>query len=162
MKTLPILVAALALLGISAVHAEEPDVASYIRSSTYPAGWVNITTPQEGMHIYTQPTIDTRRKTQAFSVGRPERQTYSFFSAQEEEALWLLREKKNLAIAASLNESGPRRSLHHRHTLSASSIGWPKVLVRGDEICVPMLEHSDSKDWAEHLKCWSREAAHVQ
>lgn len=156
MKTLAPLVAVLASLSFGSLSAQEFDASSYMKSGGHSAGWVNVITPQGGIYIYTPPKPDSRIKTQAFSIGRAERQTYQLFSAQEEEALWNLREKNNLAETEEVMGSSKRP----RRTTIRPTFAWPKVVVRGVEICVPVLDHSDSNDWQDHLTCWSPEVKH--
>lgn len=159
MKSSAPLVIALIALNISPLSAQEKDTSSYIKTEGYSAGWVNVSQPQGGVYIYTPPTPDSRVKAQPFKVGRAERQTYQFFSAQEEEALWLLREQKNAAARVELLEQ-EASSIAGRHRPAKLSFDWPKVLVRGPEICVPVLDHSDAKDWQQYLTCWSPEVNH--
>lgn len=155
MKTLAPLITVLISLSFSSVSAQEFDAASYIKNEGYSSGWANISPPQGGMFVYTPASPDSRIKTQPFSIGRPKRQTYQLFSAQEEEALWLMREKKIMAAAAVQEKKGRRRIVRR-------SLAWPKVVVRGPEICVPILDHSDSNDWQQHLTCWSPKDSHVE
>ena len=160
-KTRASLVAVLALLSIGSLSAQELDTSGYIKTDGQLAGWVNVIHPQGGIYIYTPPQPDARLKAQAFSVGRVERQTYQLFSAQEEEVLWNLREKKNLAVSQTQELAGGS-SKRRRPITIQRSLAWPKVIVRGVEVCVPVLAHSDANDWQDHLTCWSPEVNHGQ
>lgn len=152
--------ALLASLSLGSVSAQEPDSASYISSEGYSTGWVNVLQPQGGIYIYTPPKPDARITAKAFLIGRPERQTYQLFSAQEEEALWQLREEKGQTDVVAARNQKTKFTGHHR--AQKLSFEWPKVVVRGSEICVPILDYSESSDWREHLTCWSPEVNHVE
>ena len=155
MKTFVSLITALISLSFSPARGQEFDAASYIKNEGYSSGWANIYPPQGGMYVYTPAAPDSRIKTQPFSIGRTKRQTYQLFSAQEEAALWLIRERKIMAAAAVIQEKKGRRTFRR-------SLAWPKVVVRGTEICVPILGHSDSSDWKQHLTCWSPKDSYVE
>ena len=159
MKTLVTTISVLASLNCCCLSAQEIDAASFVKSGVYSSGSANISSPQGGMYIYTPPTPDSRIKTPPFSIGRAKRQTYQLFSAQEEEALWLMREENSQASDDGIETEVQKPKGHPK--LAKYSLDWPKVVVRGSDICVPVLDHSDSKDWQQYLTCWSPDAANV-
>jgi hypothetical protein len=98
------------------------------------------------------------RLPQRFIVGRPPRQTYDLFSAQEEDALSQMRADQLAAIGASQQRARLRRTRFH----AKPQVNWPKVVVVGDKTCVPTLSHASDPDWKDHLVCWSAGDSRVE
>jgi hypothetical protein len=114
----------------------------------YASGAANVEPAYGGEFVFAAPPADGRRKTQAVLVGRPERQIYTFMSAQEELALLDYRDKELAKRAAAM------RALTVQHARRPfPKIDWPKVVVRGGDICVPTLDYSEATDWRDHLVC---------
>lgn len=91
---------------------------------------------------------DRRVRTMPMLVGVPQRQTYVFFSVEEEQALLNYRDQQ---LAARLKTQVV--TSRKRHVRATAKFDWPKVVVRADEICVPELASSDAVDWRDHLVC---------
>ena len=80
-----------------------------------------------------------------------------FVTAAEEQALLALQAKQLAEIAKAREMAHP--AVHVARTMLAKTWRWPKVVVRGAEICVPVLEKSEAEDWKDHLTCYKRESS---
>jgi len=131
-------------------HAQSQDNPStFVLTKFGSVGWVNISSPEGGVYVYgDEPMLHP--KGAAFTLGKTQRFDYDFFSYQEEEALWLVREDQLKAIETQ--ELGERLALRKR-VHKSPQINWPKVVVRGNQVCVPLLESSEASDWKSHLTC---------
>ena len=113
------------------------------------AGSANLTSPAQGTYVHGAELPDGRRARPAFLVGTVSRHDYDLFSDQEEAALWQL---KHDALQPAPRPAKPRtRRLH-----VAASSAWPRVIVQGQRVCVPVLASATSDDWREHLTCWTK------
>lgn len=122
---------------------------SYELKGIYASGAANIESSNVGEYVYKPIQADKRVSVPAFMTGPIERQSYDFFSAEEEQALIQYRDKQ---LAEFLKEKViVRRKKHFKKT---QNYIWPKVVVRETEICVPELVNSESPDWKEHLTCY--------
>lgn len=139
-----------AALGIAA----EGDI-TYVNSGTYVAGAAVVRFPHGGEYVYGAPPSDGR-PAQRFMIGKPERQSYDFFSAQEEAALWQMRQDQLTAL-----NNVPAHVTRHRPR-SHRVLNWPKVVVAGPKVCVPRLAFATAPDWQEHLVCWNGEVSRVE
>ncbi|WP_148046456.1 hypothetical protein [Ralstonia pseudosolanacearum] len=142
------------LLTSSLGTAADADII-YVKSGTYVAGAAAVRSTQGGEYVYGTELSDGR-PAQRFMLGKPPRQSYDFFSAQEEAALWHMRQNQ----LAALNQV-PARSTRH-HARPHRVLNWPKVVVAGQRICVPRLPFAAATDWREHLVCWNQEASRVE
>jgi hypothetical protein len=97
------------------------------------------------------------RIAQRLVFGAPKRDEFELFSAQEEEALWNLREAQRQAHARAMHPPAIRHAAQSKPK-RAPSIEWPKVVVSGGSTCVPTREFADSPQWREHLVCWNHTA----
>ena len=125
----------------SAQGQDKADKAHFELQVPHRSGWVT-TDNGSGEYIYGD-RASNRRQSRAFLIGRVERDEYTFFSAQEEEELWGLVQKK-LAAHSTPPVSVVRKKTAYR---------WPKVTVDGAQICVPTLEKSQDENWKQHLTC---------
>lgn len=122
--------------------------ARFVERAPYASGAAVIEPAAGGEYIYGEPVPDGRLRTRPVLASAPQRQTWTFFSAEEEAALLAYRDQtlaqqlKRHVVAA--------RQRHHRAT---GTLDWPKVVVRASEICVPELASSDATDWRDHLVC---------
>ncbi|MFP3179715.1 MAG: hypothetical protein RXR20_05280 [Paraburkholderia sp.] len=91
-----------------------------------------------------------------FMVGKPARQTYDLFSAEEEAALSQVRADQIAAAARN------RARLRHVRFHAQPKLNWPKVVLMGDKTCVPQLPFASSADWKDHLVCWSAGDSRVE
>jgi hypothetical protein len=124
------------------------DQVSFVERGAYSSGAAVIEPADGGEYVNAPPAADRRGRSRAVLVGQPMRQTYVFFSAQEEEALLRYRDRM-LAEQLKQNVVTARK----RHYAKTGNLNWPKVVVRADEICVPELASSEAADWREHLVC---------
>jgi hypothetical protein len=114
----------------------------------YGSGAATIEPAAGGEYVYGDQASDARRPTRPVLIGTAERQLYVFFSDREEQALLNYRDQQ---LAKQLRDrAASSRPPHYRATVS---LRWPKVVVRGDEICVPELASSEAADWRDHLVC---------
>lgn len=123
--------------------------ASFMERGLVGAGSANATSPNQGAYVYT-PQQDQRKRYAAFLVGAPKRQEYDLFSDQEEQALWEVKQSLLAPYVTKVRHAG--------HTLlaSASKELWPRVVVQGERVCVPVLPYANGDDWREHLTCWTK------
>jgi hypothetical protein len=128
---------------------------TYVQSGTYVAGAASVRPAQGGEYVYGTPPADGR-PAQRFMVGKPVRQSYDFFSAQEEAALWQMHQNQLAALNSVSAHSIRNRTRAHR------VLNWPKVVVTGPKVCVPRLPFAAAPDWREHLVCWNQEASRVE
>ncbi len=141
---------AISAISVTLKAADFADVARFESAEERGAGWVNFHS-SSGQYVYgevddahTQGKRITTNK--PFLIGGIERKDYEFFSHQEEEALWLVLQDQIAAMQPKLK----RRA---NAVVSLKGIDWPRVVVRGDEICVPALKSANAEDWREHLTC---------
>lgn len=135
----------LALSGIACAE-ETAAQAKFIDPSVWRSGWVNIASP-EGQYIYGN-AASTRGSMRAFTIGTEPRKSYEFFSHQEEEALWLVMQNQ---VEAMQLPARPKTASRAR--VATQKINWPRVVLRAGEVCVPVVEKSNSEDWKDHLIC---------
>lgn len=140
-------------------HAQHAQPAEFIAREFGSSGWVNSVLPDGGEYRYTahgasgQAYID-RQTIRAFTLDQVPRQSFDFFSIQEEEALWLVREEQLAAINKEEQERTRQRSIKNKTT----HLRWPKVIVENAQVCVPKIEKAEANDWREHLLCWTMAA----
>jgi hypothetical protein len=103
-----------------------------------------------GEYVHARPQADARRRSPALLAGAPARQTWVFFSAEEEQALLRYRDQQ---LAVRLHAAAARVP-----RVRVARVDWPKVVVRGGTVCVPELASSDAPDWRAHLVCHRAEA----
>lgn len=114
----------------------------------YAGGAAIIEPAYGGEYVHADQWHDRRVRTGALLLQVPVRQTYVFFSVEEEEALLNFRDQQRAAADATRAASPVKP--RSRPTMA---IAWPKVVLRGDEICVPQLSSSEANDWRDHLVC---------
>lgn len=140
-------------------QAQQTQPAEFIAREPGSSAWVNRVFPDGGEYIYTahgaggQAHID-RQTTRAFTLDQVPRQHFNFFSIQEEEALWLVREEQLAAINKEEQTRAKQRPLKNK----TASLHWPKVIVEKAQVCVPKIEKAEANDWREHLLCWTMAA----
>ena len=149
---------------VDVVKAQEPERSDAIRfvwQPTRDAGGAVIQYAFGGEYVYSDlPEIADGRIAQRFSIGRPVRLEYTLFSAEEEEALWNLRDKER-----HRNDPPIRSWVHSAAKVSRapmSNLHWPKVVALVDRVCVPNKGFENADDWREHLVCWLKEAQRVE
>jgi hypothetical protein len=114
----------------------------------YPGGAAVIELAEGGEYVYARQQVDNRIRTRPVLATPPERQTWVFFAAEEEQALLRYRDGQLAALARE--RLTPAHRPHGRATVT---LKWPKVIVRAGEICVPGLASSAAADWRAHLVC---------
>jgi hypothetical protein len=139
-----------AVFAISATvkAAEFAEPARFENAKERGAGWVNFHT-SNGQYVYGEMDDAQGKRINAskpFLIGGLERKDYEFFSYQEEEALWLVMQDQIAAMQ-------PKPKRRANSAAAFKSFEWPKVVVRGNEVCVPVLESAQADDWREHLTC---------
>lgn len=153
------LFACLILLWTGDVCADHLDQATFAPETENTSGWSRVQNPHGGRYVYGPQLKDGRDlSAKRFALGRPQRQEYELYSAEEEEALWNYREKKRREM-----EEAQHPPVTHRRTSRVKlHIEWPKVVVIGDKTCVPRIGFVSASDWKEHLVCWSSEKRDVE
>lgn len=128
----------------SLVQAQE----SYRLQQSFTSGAATFVNPYGGDYFYLPEIDDGRISVRPILVSRPPRE-YEYFSAEEEAALGRLYDEL-------LEKKIKRRLIAERKAFlaKARSYQWPKVVIQGNEICVPELASSDAADWQEHLTCY--------
>jgi hypothetical protein len=153
-----LLILTCAAMPASGFAALPNDGVTFVQHAPYSAGAATVQLPNGGEYVYSaSPAVDGRLP-QRFIVGRPPRQTYDLFSAQEEDALSQMRADQLAAIGASQQRARLRRPRFH----AKPQVKWPKVVVVSDKTCVPTLSHASDPDWKDHLVCWSAGDSRVE
>jgi hypothetical protein len=146
-------------LGVAAqsANAQHADgsLERFVWRSYEDGGAARIETAGGGVWIYAAKPEQLDGRIEArFAVGKPARTEYTLFSAEEEEALWNLRQSR-LPQPPAQRHAGAHPE-HHE------PIAWPRVVLQGAKTCVPSGEHSQADDWQQHLVCWSQEDGRVE
>jgi hypothetical protein len=136
-----------ALRGNAMVEPQR-DASRFAWQYGHEAGGSTLHNPYGGQYVYSQTDLPDGRLPQLLILGKAVRDEYVLFSAQEEEALWKLREQ----LLREREPAPPVR--HHAEHRRRLALDWPKVVVDGDETCVPESAFADSADWRGHLLCW--------
>jgi hypothetical protein len=121
-------------------------------------GGANIANAYGGVYVYRALVPADGRLPSRALLGERTRTEFSLFSAEEEDALWHLRDR----LLHPAPPPAPRKHLAPRRSALDDPALWPKVVVTGTKTCVPELAFSESTDWREHLVCWSTEARRVE
>lgn len=129
-------------------HAEKT---AFKERAPYASGAAEIQPFAGGEYVYDTQEVDTRIVSKAFISSQVKRTDFSFFTADEEEALLRFKDKEiEKLVKQKLLE---QRSLHLN---KKKNYLWPKVVLRGSLICVPEIENSEAIDWREHLTCYDQ------
>lgn len=127
--------------------------ANFIPSDPAASGWVNLSPTTGGQYLYVDTPDDKRPSIKPILLQLPVRTDYTFFSPQEQDALESLRDRQ---LASWQQQQELAAKPYHRGF--ALRLAWPRVVIRGQEICVPELPFSEQPDWRDHLTCWSKPA----
>jgi hypothetical protein len=121
----------------------------FSRSVPHGSGAANVAPANGGEYVYGGGTADARTKSAALLVGKPLRTDFSFISPAEEEAfVRMLGDRRAAEVRGALNLARAKVAAKRKELV------WPKVVLRGNEICVPELASSESVEWKEHLTCY--------
>ena len=144
----------LSLIGSAhAAHAQSlENRAEFIAQELVSAGAAHLTSPNGGAYVYGPAQRDARRTVEAFPIGGAKRHDYVFFDDQEEAALWAM-----LQEGTQPNNPEVRRQLVHRTRVHPKILEWPRVVMNGQQVCVPKTQFAWATDWRDHLTCWSKE-----
>ncbi|PRZ44860.1 hypothetical protein BX589_14327 [Paraburkholderia fungorum] len=134
-----------------AFAAAAPDGVTYEARAPYVSGAAVIAPANGGAYVYSTAPFNDGRGTTRFMLGLPPRQNYDLFSAQEEAALWQMREAQRKVIT----QANARARTRHVHRGGSPKLNWPKVLLVGDKTCVPQTGFANASDWQQHVVCWS-------
>jgi hypothetical protein len=110
-----------------------------------------------GDYVYGPIKTDARIPSRAIIVSQPVRYDYVLFSAQEEEDLWSYKQNILNAEQIEIEKSRELRSIKKADT-NIRSANWPKVVLSGESVCVPLVDFAGSKNWRDHLTCTPLEA----
>ena len=147
LAALPCAALAQAGVGTDAVAAR------FVARSSELSGPVVIQYPAGGDWTYTANDPDDARPVGRFAVGKLARTEYTLFSAEEEAALWKLRETQLAPPQPPVRPGASPRKV---------PVQWPHVVLRSGKTCVPAQGFADADDWPEHLTCWSLENHRVE
>lgn len=158
-----IVAASLALLGTACLAEPAQDASHFTWQAGREAGAATLQPPYGGEYVYSVVERLDGRIEQRFPIGKPLRTEFELFSADEEAALWQLREQLLHPVHLPYPSQRPRRARSAAVVAGRPSIDWPKVIVRDGRTCVPQSSFADAPDWASHLICWlgvRREVTH--
>jgi len=104
------------------------------------------------------------------ALGAAQRDDYTFFSAQEQAALWELRQS---ALASSQSETAATATQAKRlrasalqpahHTARACRPSrTAKVIRRDGRMCAPLVDFAEAADWRDHLSCFDERTGDVR
>ncbi len=163
-----VLILWLSAASVAAYANNSDDHAEFRYPGTYSSGAANIATP-EGEYFYSTPVNDHRQKNlSAYTAGKIPRQSYDLLSDYRTAALWQMEQAKKLAYdkeIARQNREIERARIKRaaRHKKPCTPAGpEARVIMRGNDICVPTREFVFSPDWSAHLICWSSENKRVE
>jgi hypothetical protein len=140
------------------------DDVGYIEQGTTGSGWVNVRPATDGIYVHgASKTKEANRPDQVFMVGTPPRQDFVFLNAQEQEGIWRYRQAQREALRKAAKAALPHPvDIQTSHKKYLASLNWPRVVVEGNQVCVPDVEFSDAHDWKDHLLCTYVESLHAQ
>lgn len=138
----------LLVVSLLSLHAHGMD-AHFSSLPTYSSGSANIKEVDGGTYVYGSQK-DFRPTTLPVAIEPVRRRDYELVTLEEEEALLSMRNK---ALAERLRRDQVRQ--RKAYVARVQKMDWPKVVLKGTQICVPDLENSDAKSWKEYLICYT-------
>ncbi|MAF04677.1 MULTISPECIES: hypothetical protein [Herbaspirillum] len=138
---------AAALIGVGSAAAQST---TYVAKDKGLSGSALVEYTGGGEFVYGESAKDSRQQAKPFLVGPVPRQSQTYFSAEEEQALLAFKNQK-LAERVKKEVVVSRK----RHVAKTKHYDWPKVVVQGDQVCVPELSSASATDWKDHLTCIS-------
>ena len=144
----------------TAATAQPADASHFVWQSALDAGGAVLQTPHGGAYVYASIEPSDGRVAQRFVIGRVARTEFVLFSADEEQALWTLRDRQRFPKAYL--PARPVRELPRPSAAPRAAIDWPKVVVADGRTCVPTGDFADAADWRSHLVCWVRATREVR
>jgi hypothetical protein len=127
--------------------------------------------PAGGQFVYSS-EMPAARPTIRFAIGKAPTTDYTFFSAEEQHELEVMRDR---AVDAQKSIEPPharangrahanvtRRAVRSSTCEPSSKAGhvaglaWPKVVQEGEKVCVPKLDFAEQPDWRDHLWCFNK------
>ena len=141
------------LLGSCGAFAQQSS--NFVKTPYLGAGSAVIEPSNGGTYVYGERMRDARIPSPAIMVSSPARIEFVLFSAQEESDLWSYKQSQ---LERSQQEEIDRLTkaqaqAQKQANIKYKSIKWPKVVLRGDSVCVPLVDFSESGDWRDHLTC---------
>jgi hypothetical protein len=130
-------------------------VERYVWQASQDGGAAEVRNPSGGVWAYTADDSNDGRAHSRFALGKLQRTEYTLFSAEEETALWTLKQQR-LQPPAPAPRHARAAPPHH------DPIAWPRVVLRDGSTCVPTAANAEAEDWQQHLVCWDGEARRVQ
>ena len=131
----------------------------YIEKAIYASGAANVSPANGGEYVYGGGRADGRIPVKALLTGPVERQSYVYFTPDEERLLLSFRDRQ-LAKVVKAKLLKERTHFVKVRSVQRRPLNWPKVVLRGNEICVPELASSDAADWKDHLTCFQSKDQH--
>lgn len=161
-----IFLTALVCAAVTGAMAQTPplDASRFVWQAALDVGGAVLLAPHGGAYVYasSEPSDGrvAQRFVQRFAIGRTPRTEFVLFSADEEEALWTLRDRQRFPQAYL--PARPVRDLPRPIAAPRVAIDWPKVVVADGRTCVPTGDFADAADWRSHLVCWVRASREVR
>lgn len=129
-----------------------------------------------GLYAYSAPSAAPTASTASAAapasrlvIGPRPISQFVLLSAEEEAAMWSLRERQRSAVtstsASALASLGASYRRRHRQAGTAGASACtnvPRVVESEDKTCVPDLAHASAPDWREHLVCWVKQLRVVE
>ncbi|MGR9603138.1 hypothetical protein ACU80P_22155 [Pandoraea sputorum] len=123
MKIYGVLISSLLLSAIGSALAEPGSAVTYIDHAPYSGGAAAILPATGGSYVYSTSTRQDSRRPQRFILGKVPRQTFVFFTEQEEDALYRARADRRAAFEDERRKLAIKRSPPRR----TAQLNWPKV-----------------------------------
>ncbi len=142
---------------ITSFGAFADPISNFVKTPYLAAGSAVLEPSNSGSYVYGELKRDARITSPAIIVSSPVRLDYVFFSAQEESDLWNYKQSQLNAQQDEIDRLAKveeQTQVNNRY----KSIKWPKVVLRGGSVCVPLIDFSDSRDWKAHLTCTDLES----
>lgn len=133
------------LLATSAMAGE-----FYAEKRIYSSGAGNVMPSNGGEYVYGEGVADGRREFPAMLLSGYTRHDYVLFSYEEESELRALKDQK-LAKFALEKEAAERKA----YLAKVSKYDWPKIVINGEQVCVPELASSEAINWKDKLTCYT-------
>lgn len=121
----------------------------FIEKRPYSSGAAVIVSAAGGEYVHGDQTRDARVRSAPILVQAPVRQSYSLYTSEEQGVLFAYVDRERARLVKKPTAVRSASTGRQRW----EKLDWPKVVLRGDDICVPTLESSNAPDWRSHLLC---------
>ena len=157
---LPITALCAVLLPTTLRAQAAPDTSYFVWQAGRDAGAAVVRPPHSGEYVYAVAHVSDGRLAQRFVIGTSTRSEFDLFSADEEAALWTLRDRQRFPQAYL--PPRPARDTSAQTPSPRLALDWPKVVVADGRTCVPNSDFATAADWRSHLVCWDRATREIR